>query len=280
MRERERRLGITFALLAIGACSDADTAQLRGDDGSPVFEEDDTTDQAPSAASDGGVARRDSGARADAGTRSVIRSDAGEGELPPPMTDGGRRRRDASVDDVSTPTTDAAALPVSDAAIPSGDYCAATASWDPAWTAFEDEVLRLTNEARAAGHNCDAEGNFGATTPLTMEPHLRCAARLYSKDMSDTGNFSHNSLDGTTFDKRIVRAGYKPTGSLGENIAAGQRSPSEVVKGWLDSDGHCANIMAPNFKQIGIGYYKGSGAQSKAYWTQDFAGSNPGNQTR
>jgi uncharacterized protein YkwD len=276
VRELERRLGIAIVLLALGACSDADTAQLGGDDGDPVFEDDDTN-EAPSAASDGGVARRDSGSPADAGSDAATTSDAGDGEQLPPTSDGGRRRRDASVADATTPTTDAAALPVSDAAIPSGDYCAATASWDPAWTAFEDEVLRLTNEARAVGHNCDAEGNFAATTPLTMEPRLRCAARLYSKEMSDTGNFSHDSLDGTKFDTRIVRAGYKPAGSLGENIAAGQRSPSEVVKGWLDSDGHCANIMAPNFKQIGIGYYKGSGAQSKAYWTQDFAGTNSRN---
>ena len=76
--------------------------------------------------------------------------------------------------------------------VPAGEHCAFVASASSEQIAFEEEVLRLTNAARAVGHNCDANGNFGPTSPLTMEPHLRCSARLHSEWMSETGTFSHD----------------------------------------------------------------------------------------
>src|SRR5688572_30929480 len=69
--------------------------------------------------------------------------------------------------------------------------CQEVADWDPAWVAFEDEVLRLTNEARAVGHNCDSAGQFGPTGPLAMNERLRCAARVHSFYMAETGHFDH-----------------------------------------------------------------------------------------
>ncbi len=51
---------------------------------------------------------------------------------------------------------------------------------------------------------------------------------------------------------------------MGENIASGQESADEVVDGWMASPGHCANIMDPNFTEIGVGYYDGD------IWTQVF----------
>ena len=53
--------------------------------------------------------------------------------------------------------------------------------------------------------------------------------------------------------------------AAGENIAMGQRSPEEVVKGWMDSPGHRENILKPGFTHIGIGYDKNGN-----YWTQQF----------
>lgn len=64
---------------------------------------------------------------------------------------------------------------------------------------------------------------------------------------------------------------------MGENIASGQSSPREVVNGWLDSDGHCANIMQANFDELGVGYYGedsggGFGFGGVRMWTQNFGG--------
>lgn len=157
--------------------------------------------------------------------------------------------------------------------VPDGAYCAAAADWDPAWTAFEEEVLRLTNEARAAGHNCDSEGNFGPADPLMMSPILRCSSRLHSMDMGDKGYFDHTAPDGRDPFDRMADAGYSGR-AMGENIAKGQQTPAEVVQGWLDSDGHCANIMNPSFTEIGVGYWEGPPENmffnGNKLWTQNF----------
>lgn len=155
--------------------------------------------------------------------------------------------------------------------VPAGDHCADVAGWDPTWSQYEEEVLLLTNEARAKGHNCDSEGNFGPAPALTMEAHLRCAARLHSQYMADTSDFNHTQTS-TGLDpfERMMDAGYSFL-AAGENIAVGQMSPQEVVDGWLDSDGHCSNIMSKDFTQIGIGYDEGPFMGFEApYWTQNF----------
>jgi uncharacterized protein YkwD len=138
------------------------------------------------------------------------------------------------------------------------------------WAQFEDEVLLLTNEARAVGANCGGE-DFAATGPLTMQPNLRCSARLHSEDMGMQDYFSHTSADGRTLGDRISASGYS-AGFAGENIAWGQRTPQEVVDGWLESPGHCVNIMRPQFSDIGVGYWTsgGGGFTSDRYWTQNF----------
>lgn len=53
--------------------------------------------------------------------------------------------------------------------------------------------------------------------------------------------------------------------AAGENIAMGQKTPEEVVKGWMNSPGHRANIMSTSFTHIGVGY-----AANGNYWTQQF----------
>ncbi len=262
MRLRDKRFGIALLLLACAACDDDGQGGAVREDDAPALTDDDVPNAERDASSfDAGT----SPARDAATPTADAAEDDGDMEM---MEDGGRRRRDggtrdggardAATPDAATPTTDAAVA---------GDLCAATASWDPAWTAYEDEVLRLTNDARAKGATCGSKGAFPAVKALAMEARLRCAARLYSKEMVDTDNFSHTSKDGTTFDQRINKTGYKGR-TLGENIAAGYATPAAVVAGWLKSEGHCTNIMSSNFTEIGIGYYITSGAQ--AHWTQDF----------
>jgi uncharacterized protein YkwD len=155
------------------------------------------------------------------------------------------------------------------------ESCESVADWDPAWVEFEDEVLALTNAARAAGYDCDSEGRFGPAAPLAMEPRLRCSARLHSGYMAETGDFDHvESQNGSNPFDRMEAAGYE-FWTAGENIALGQGSPREVVGGWLESDGHCANIMNPEFTELGVGYAEGTAAPlgftgTAPYWTQNF----------
>ena len=57
-------------------------------------------------------------------------------------------------------------------------------------------------------------------------------------------------------------------GTVGENIAYGQKTPEQVMEGWMNSQGHRANILNPNFTAIGVGYYQNS--RGVSYWTQLF----------
>ena len=65
-------------------------------------------------------------------------------------------------------------------------------------------------------------------------------------------------------------SGYRET-LVGENIAYGPKSADEVVRGWLDSPGHCENIMDVRFSEVGIAYAAGSGSKPGLYWVQVFA---------
>ena len=83
------------------------------------------------------------------------------------------------------------------------------------------------------------------------------------------GFFEHDNPDGESPFDRMERAGYSYQ-AAGENIAAGQQTPEQVVLGWLDSPGHCSNIMSPDYTEIGVGYYYGEQDQFGHYWTQNF----------
>lgn len=129
---------------------------------------------------------------------------------------------------------------------------------------FEREVLILVNQHRAAGADCGVAGRFESTHPLIMDAALQAAARDHSADMASRDFFDHINPDGADPGDRIADAGYSAT-AWGENIAWGQRTPTQVVETWMSSPGHCANIMRPTFSETGIGF------DSQWYWTQVFA---------
>jgi uncharacterized protein YkwD len=142
---------------------------------------------------------------------------------------------------------------------------------DPGNPAFEDQVLTLVNQQRAAGAVCGGTP-YPAVGPLTMDANLRLAARNHSQDMATNNYFSHTSLDGRTFDQRIHNAGYTGSFPLGENIAAGQPTPQSVVDAWMASPGHCTNIMTGGFHAVGVGYAFAAASTYRFYWTMDFGG--------
>jgi len=98
------------------------------------------------------------------------------------------------------------------------------------------------------------------------------AAYLHSEDMVLNGTFSHTGADGSSPGQRISRQGY-PWRTYGENIAVGYPAVSSVIQGWLGSEGHCRNMMDPDFTEIGAGYASGpfGGNPAARYWTFDLA---------
>ncbi|MGN9865788.1 CAP domain-containing protein [Bacillus swezeyi] len=131
-----------------------------------------------------------------------------------------------------------------------------TTSASSSVSAYEKEVVELTN----------AERKKQGLKPLTLDEKLSKVARTKSQDMKDNNYFDHNSPTyGSPFDMmKKFGISYR---TAGENIAKGQRTPQEVVKAWMNSEGHRKNIMNPDFTHIGVGYVKDGN-----YWTQQFIG--------
>ncbi|MFJ9623156.1 sigma-70 family RNA polymerase sigma factor [Streptomyces sp. NPDC101181] len=124
----------------------------------------------------------------------------------------------------------------------------------PAGTAAQ--VTELVNAERAK-EGCG---------PVSVNEKLNTAAQRHSADMAARDYFSHTSPDGTDPGDRITAAGYRWS-TYGENIAKGQRTPADVMRSWMDSPGHRANILNCSFKEIGVGKQDSGGGP---VWTQKF----------
>lgn len=121
----------------------------------------------------------------------------------------------------------------------------------------EEEVLALVNQERSKA----------GLSPLKMDWELQRVARKKSEDMANKGYFSHQSPTyGSPFD--MMKQFGISYSQAGENIASGQRTPKEVMTAWMNSSGHRANILKPEFTHIGVGMHKGGSYGT--YWTQMF----------
>ena len=121
--------------------------------------------------------------------------------------------------------------------------------------AYIQQVITLVNEERAKA----------GLSPVTEAGDVAAAASVRAREIP--GNFSHSRPNGTYYNTALDEGGVKYRGS-GENIAYGQRTAAEVMNGWMNSQGHRANILNGNYTNIGVGYYEnGSGVK---YWVQLF----------
>jgi uncharacterized protein YkwD len=153
------------------------------------------------------------------------------------------------------------------AAACTGASAADTVAGRASAAAIRARVVELVNEARSHGRRCGAE-RFAAAPPLNPSRDLDAAAAVHARDMARRKFFEHRGSDGSEPRDRVRRAGYQSR-LTGENIALGPESAEEVVTGWLDSPGHCANIMEPRFQDIGVGLAIGR-KRGQIYWVQDF----------
>lgn len=130
---------------------------------------------------------------------------------------------------------------------------------DNAISAQANEIILLVNKERKK-HNL---------SDLTLSAELSNVANIKAQDMADNNYFSHDSPTyGSPFDMmKQFGITYK---SAGENIAAGQQTAEAVMQSWLNSSGHRANILNPNFTELGVGYDKGG--TYGTYWVQEFIG--------
>lgn len=132
-------------------------------------------------------------------------------------------------------------------------------------------LFTLVNEARSRTQQC------GTTTmppvdAVVYDNSVGVAAQRHAEDMAAKDYFEHESLDGRTFIDRISATGYDGQ-AAGENIAMGFQSAEDVLQGWLNSPGHCLNLMNPEFDEMGLGLASRQDpryATPATYWVQDF----------
>ncbi len=120
---------------------------------------------------------------------------------------------------------------------------------------YAAQILNLVNEERAKA----------GLSSVKLDTNITAAANVRAVEIKES--FSHTRPDGSSFSTALKEQGVSYRGS-GENIAWGQKSPEQVMNAWMNSDGHRANILNQNYKNIGVGYYQD--ANGVNYWVQLF----------
>ena len=121
---------------------------------------------------------------------------------------------------------------------------------------IKDATLCLLNRRRAAH----------GIRKLRHNQRLAKAARAHAADMVRRDYFAHTAPGGVSFVDRIMRQDYVSPGqgwTVGENLAWGSyrlATPKAIVRSWMHSSGHRANILNRRFREIGIGVVRGAPA--------------------
>lgn len=123
--------------------------------------------------------------------------------------------------------------------------------------ALEQRVIGLVNR-----HRADARCG-----PVRLHRKLRRAARGHSVSMATAGTMAHYLPGEPTLGQRAAAAGYDDWRRLAENIATGYPTPGAVMRAWMDSPSHRANILDCGLREIGVGVVRHG---PRLWWTQDF----------
>ncbi|MBD2771080.1 CAP domain-containing protein [Iningainema tapete] len=136
-------------------------------------------------------------------------------------------------------------------------------SSQPAVNPLVQEVVNLTN----------AQRQLVGLQPLQLNFQLNNSAQAHAQDMAVRDFFDHVGSNGTGIGDRAKAAGYTYS-FIGENIGAGQATAQGIVSSWMNSPGHKAQILNPNYREIGVGYYYLANDTGKVnynhYWTVGF----------
>ncbi len=148
---------------------------------------------------------------------------------------------------------------------------------------FKSEILKAINKARSEPRDChDGLGLRGVAKPLQWSSELYASAYEHSSDLANSNTFDHlgsgtkydttgsNNNKRSLFYERIEANGYIDYHIVGENIAGGQNSLKEVMEALLNSPEHCANIMNPEYKEVGVAIVVNPNSEYGIYWTQNF----------
>lgn len=139
---------------------------------------------------------------------------------------------------------------------------------DQTQSAEEAQLLRELNAARAVGRTCGGQ-YMPAVPAVTWNGYLAKSARAYVQDMATRGFFAHVDPDGRWPQQRAEAAGYTGWTNIGENIVGGY-AVGEMTAAWLASPDHCAALMSPEYKEVGLAFMQETGHAFSTYGVQEF----------
>lgn len=145
-------------------------------------------------------------------------------------------------------------------ALPDNPYLEAVPASTEKVSSFVQKVLDLTNQERTKR----------GLRPLALQTELANSASWHAKDLSKRDTLSHSDHLGRSAAERAEAFGYGSWTRIGENVAAGQQSPEQVLQSWLASPLHRQNILDPQFTDVGIGYAENLEGSLGHYWVQAF----------
>ena len=129
--------------------------------------------------------------------------------------------------------------------------------------ALQRAVQRLNEVRQQADAPCAA--GHAAMQPLAWEARLAGSAHEQATDLALRDLLSHVDARQRSFGTRLRSAGYAAAGA-GENLAAGQPDFDDTLQAWLASPSHCANLMQPEFRDVGLACVQRPGSRYERFW--------------
>ncbi len=124
-------------------------------------------------------------------------------------------------------------------------------------------VERLNTLRQQGDAPCAAPGAL--MQPLAWEARLAGSAQAQASDLALRDLLSHVDAAQRSFGTRLRQAGYAAAGA-GENLAAGQTDFDDTLQAWLASPTHCANLMQPEFRDVGLACVQRRGSRYERFW--------------
>jgi uncharacterized protein YkwD len=178
---------------------------------------------------------------------------------------------------LSNPTTPVVVIPIASppvspppvASPPASPPPVVTSPGTPPSSAVPSVPGVMSSQEQAIVDLVNQQRQLAGLAPLQVDSRLVQAAQIHSRDMAQLGQMEH-TLPGAVLPGLVDRAGYVNYNYsyLGENIAFNYPDDDSVMTAWMNSSGHRANILNPNFTQIGVGIV--TDGKGEPYYTQEF----------
>lgn len=128
-------------------------------------------------------------------------------------------------------------------------------------------AVEQLNALRRQPAQCAASG--AEVQQLSWESRLAASAKEQARELAVQDRLSHVDSRNRGLGVRLRSVGYAAAGA-GENLAAGQSDIGDALQAWLASPSHCANLMQPEYRDVGLACVQRRGSRYERFWVAHF----------